>query len=29
LPHMSWFHSRKVETGSPTAEILEQSKEEV
>jgi xanthine dehydrogenase accessory factor len=29
LPHMSWFHSRKVETGSPTAEILEKSEEEV
>jgi xanthine dehydrogenase accessory factor len=29
LPHMSWFHSRKVETGSPTAEVLEKSEGEV
>jgi hypothetical protein len=26
---MSWFHSRKVETGSPTAEVLEKSEGEV
>ena len=29
LPHMSWFRSRKVEAGSPTAEMLEKSEEEV
>src|ERR1700682_1092809 len=29
LPHMSWFHSRKWETGGPAAEILEGSEEEV
>src|SRR3954453_7478403 len=29
LPHMSWFHSRKVETGSSTDEVLEKSEEEV
>ena len=29
LPHMSWFHSRKRETGVPKAEVLEESEEEV
>jgi xanthine dehydrogenase accessory factor len=29
LPHMSWFHSRKRETGGPAAEEMEESEEEV
>jgi len=29
LPHMSWFHSRKRETGGPAAEQMEESEEEV
>src|SRR6202158_62350 len=29
LPHMSWFHSRKWETGGPAAEILKEAEEEI
>ena len=29
LPHMSWFHSRKRESGGPAAEEMEESEEEV